>query len=163
VPRVQIIQLGSLTPSLNLKGVARFANKTQTHFQFISGDPIEHLGDPDDEGKYKVRDLGTLLETRRNQGSVDVAVGVVDSPLYYELFSGVDTTNNNIVISTVPFEELPAAVKIPIDAYILVEIAAQLLTIEYRRQNNIGVEPEECASPWHGKTRSLSFRLLQRT
>jgi len=45
----------------------------------------------------------------------------------------------------------------PIDAYVLVQIAAQLLTIEYRRASNTAADPEDCEPPWHGETKSCVF------
>jgi hypothetical protein len=97
MPKVEIVQMGPLPNDLNLSGVARAANKVQQHFQCVVGDPINHLGEPDEEGEYKVAELATLLETRRQQNAAEIEVGVIDAPLYEELFSGVDSESNNIV------------------------------------------------------------------
>lgn len=154
---VEIIQMGPLASGLNLKEVIRVAEKSQKHFQFILGNPINTLGEPDTEGEYRVSDLAKLLEARRTQSCADVAVGVTDSPLYWELFSGIDKASNSVVISTSPTDPLLAKVNKSKAAYVLVEIAAQLLAIEYRRLKNISAEPEDCAPPWHGETKLCLF------
>lgn len=157
VPKVEIVQMGPLPPALNLRRVARTANKVQEHFQLVVGDPINHLGQPNHDGEYKVADLALLLEMRRHQNSAEFEIGVTDSPLFWGLFSGVDSASNNIVISVAPVAALLSNVNKTLAAYVLVEIAAQLLTADYRRQTNLSVEPEICALPWHEETRSCVF------
>src|ERR1700737_3495374 len=127
---VEIVQMGPLASGLNLKEVTRVANKSQKHFQFVLGNPINTLGEPDIEGEYKVADLAKLLDARRTQSCADIAIGVTDSPLYWELFSGIDSASNNVVISTSPTDPLLAKVNKSKAAYVVVEIAAQLLAIE---------------------------------
>ena len=41
--------------------------------------------------------------------------------------------------------------------YVLVEIAAQLLAIEYRRLVELKPDPEDCALPWRRETRACVF------
>jgi hypothetical protein len=154
---VEIIQMGPLTSDLNLREVTKVANKSQKHFHFLLGNPLNSLGEPDTEGEYKVADLAKLVEARRTQSCADIAVGVTDSPLYWELFSGIDSASNNVVISTSGTDPLLAKVNKSKAAYVLVEIAAQLLAIEYRRLVALSAEPEDCAPPWHGETKLCLF------
>lgn len=149
--------MGPLTSDLNLREVTKVANKSQKHFHFLLGNPLNSLGEPDTEGEYKVADLAKLVEARRTQSCADIAVGVTDSPLYWELFSGIDSASNNVVISTSRTDPLLAKVNKSKAAYVLVEIAAQLLAIEYRRLVDLSAEPEDCAPPWHGETKLCLF------
>ena len=156
MPKVVIVQMGPLATGLNLKAVTKVANKGQKHFEFVLGDPT-NLGEPT-EGEYKVADLATLLEARRTQECVDIVVGVTDQPLYWELFSGIDGASNNIVITTAkPAASLLSRVNKSTSAYVLVEIAAQLLAIEYRRLVDLSAEPEESALPWHLEPKTCLF------
>jgi hypothetical protein len=157
MPRVELVRLGTLPDDLNLKAVVRTANRVQDHFQFVVGDPINHLGQPNEDGEYKVTDLAGLMETRRQRNAAEYEVGITDSPLWEELFSGVDSASNNIVISVADTDTLLAKINKTAAAYVLVEIAAQLLTLDYRRQTLLSVEPETCAPPWHEETRSCIF------
>jgi hypothetical protein len=62
-----------------------------------------------------------------------------------------------IVISITPVEDLLPRINKSKADYVLLEIAAQLLTIDYRRQTNLSAEPEVCELPWHKETRSCVF------
>ena len=156
--KVEIVQMGPLATGLNLKKITRVANKGQKHFQFVLGDRISRIGEPNTEGAYKVTDLAKLLDARRIQECADIAVGIVDSPLYWGLFSGVDMASNNVVVSTAePADSLLSRENKSKAAYVLVETAAQLLTIEYRRLMEVSVEPEDCELPWHKETKPCLF------
>lgn len=157
MPKAEILRLGLLPSSLNLGQVARTVNRVQNYFECILADPINHLGQPGANGEYKVTDLARLLEDRRGRDRVEVAIGVTDAPLYWELFSAVDRESKNIVISTAPVEILLSRINQSFAAYVLTELAAQLLTIEYRRQTGLSVEPEDRALPWHAETKSCLF------
>jgi hypothetical protein len=157
MPRVEIVQMGPPIHDLNLRGVARTANRVQNHFIFDVGDPINTIGEPcTNEGEYKAGDLAILLEKRRQDGA-EFEVGITDVPLFDELFSGVDNASRNIVISLAPIESLLPRINKSKADYVLLEIAAQLLTTDYRRQADLSVEPEVCALPWHKETRSCVF------
>src|SRR5882762_5720488 len=133
MPRVEIVQMGSPIHSLNLQAVSRTANRVQSHFNFVVGDPINTIGEPyTDDGEYKVADLAGLLE-RRSQNEVESEVGITDAPLCEEFFSGVDSASKHIVISLAPIENLLPRINKSKADYVLLEIAAQLLTVEYRR------------------------------
>jgi hypothetical protein len=155
--KIELIPMGPPIRDLNFSNIARIANKSQDHYQFVIGDGILNLGSPNESGEYKVSDLAKLLEARRSEAKVDVAIGVIDSPLYWELFSSLDKGNNNIVISIDDIHETLERTKKSYAAYVLVEIAAQLLTIEYRRLTGKSLEPEECGEPWHKETKSCLF------
>ncbi len=157
MPRIEIVRLGTLPDDLNLRAVQKTANKVQDHFQFVVGDPINHLGQPNEDGEYWVADLAALLEDRRLRNAAEFEIGVTDSPLCEELFSGVDSASNNIAISVANIDDLLSKINKTGAAYVLVEIAAQLLTLDYRRQTALSVEPETCAPPWHEETRSCIF------
>src|SRR5229473_916222 len=122
MPKVVIVQMGALATGLNLEEVTRVANKGQRHFEYFLGDRINRLGEPDTEGEYKVDDLTNLLEARRIQECADIAVGIVDSKLYWGLFSGVDRASNNVVISTAePADSVLRRENKSKAAYVLVE------------------------------------------
>jgi hypothetical protein len=157
MPKVEIVRLGTLSDDLNLKAVEKTANRVQHHFQFVIGDPINHLGQPNEDGEYSVADLAVLLDTRRLRNCAEFEIGVTDSPLCEELFSGVDSASNNIVISVANTDTLLAKINKSMAAYVVVEMAAQLLALDYRRQTGLSVEPETCAPPWHEETRSCIF------
>jgi len=157
MPIVEIVQMGPLPHDLNLRIVTKTANKVQDHFQLVLGDPINHLGQPNSDGEYKVADLAVLLETRRHQSDAELEVGITDAPLCEGLFSGVDNASNNIVVSLAPMETLLPRINKSKADYVLLEIAAQLLTTDYRRQTDLSVDPEVCALPWHKETKSCVF------
>lgn len=157
MPKIEIVQMGPPPDNLNLKGVVKTANRAQEYFNCVLGDPINTLGSPNTDGEYTVTQLATLLETRRRQNNAETEIGVIDAPLYDELFSGVDAASNNIVISITPVESLLSGINKSKADYVLLEVGAQLLTIEYRRQTNLSVEPEVCERPWHKETRSCLF------
>lgn len=157
MPTVQLVGMGPLPSGLNLGKVVRVANKVQHHFCFVMGDPINNLGEPDADGGYRVANLAGLLEKRRQAARAEVAIGVVDSQVLIELFSGVDKESKNVVISTDAMADILARTKNSLAAYVLMEVAAQLLTIEYRQQTNMSAEPEDCAIPWHNEMKSCLF------
>jgi len=157
MPTVKLMQMGPLPTDLNLRDVVKLANAAQRHFQFELGDPITGLGAPGEDGVYSFSALAPLLEARRKRDNVDTAIGVIDCPLVDELFSGLDTASKNVVISLSPARPLLAHVNQTKSAYVLVEVAAQLLTIEYRQQTGTSAAPEQCAPPWHQETRSCLF------
>ena len=157
MPKVEIVQMGPLPHDLNLKAVAKTANRVQHHFQCVVGDPINNLGEPNAAGEYKLANLAVLLEGRRHQSGSEFEIGVTDSPLCEELFSGVDSESKNVVISLAPMEDLLPKINKSKADYVLLETAAQLLTIDFRRQTNLVVDPEVCDLPWHKETRSCVF------
>jgi len=154
---VEIIHMGAPFRGLNLAEVVRIGNRAQKHFRFSLGDGIPNLGDPDDEGKYNVDELVPLLKARRVLSTSEVFVGIIDSPLQDELFSAVDSTNNHIVVSIDDIAGILTQSNQSYLSYVLVEIAAQLLTIEYRRTVGRSAPPTECEKPWHKPIRSCLF------
>jgi hypothetical protein len=156
--RVALIPLGPLAPGLGLTAAAKVANRAQTQYVFVAWDPVTGLGDPfDEEGRYTATQFDAPLEQKRRDTASSVAIGVVDSPLKEELFSAIDRTNNLIVISCHDIEDILRRTNKTHQAYVLVEVAAQLLAIEYRRQRGESCDPEVCAPPWHKEPRACLF------
>jgi hypothetical protein len=154
---VEVIHMGAPFHELNLAEVVKIGNLAQQHFRFISGDKILHLGDPDEDGRYGVSQLIDLLEARKKGNAARIFVGVIDSPLQDELFSAVDSTNSHIIVSIDDIAGILSTSNKACVDYVLFEIAAQLLTIEYRRSIGKCAPPEECHDPWHKETRSCVF------
>jgi hypothetical protein len=87
-----------------------------------------------------------------------IPVGIVDAQLgQQELFSATDPAATCIIVSTHGTASLLDRTSKDVNAYVLVEIAAQLLTIEFRRQLSLEVTPEECGPPWHNEIRVCLF------
>lgn len=156
---VKIVQLGPLHGHLNLREVASKANGSQAHHVFHwDDDAILHLKDPtEDSGRqYSFAALADRLGSKRG-ADAEVLVGVTDHPIYDELYSAVTSDLRCIVISTADIEEVIDAESTSVAGYVLFEISAQLLTIEYRRLARIMPDPEKCCEPWHLERRSCMF------
>lgn len=155
---VQIIKMGPLPGEVNIDRIKKRGNNAQNYYSFTVGDEITSLGRPQ-KGEYTADHLLGLLKRERGSGDIDVLVGVLDSPIHDDLFSAVDRDNKCIVISTQAnnIRNIVIDCKTSIEAYVLVQIAAQLLTIEYRRATNTTADPEDCEPPWHAETKSCVF------
>ena len=86
-------------------------------------------------------------------------VGVIDIPLVDDIFSSTDRDNQAIVVSTQSgnIRATISRIRSTIGAYVLMEIAAQILAIEFRRAAHIHADPEICEKPWHPETKSCVF------
>lgn len=157
MPKIELIAMGPLPTTVELKRVMSRANRVQSHYQFVLGDPLKHLGVPDNDGRYTVTELAALLEQRRVLSNAEATVGVVDCPLVDELFSAVDKAARTVVVSTDDLDAILTRTNSSRNQFVLVEIAAQLLTIDYRRQTGITPEPNVCAPPWHKEGRACLF------
>jgi len=156
--RVELIPLGQISADLDLHELVRVANKIQHYFYFALGDTVETLGRPGEHAEYPFDHLVGLLKAWNQRESKIVRVGVLDDQLDHdELFSGIDRELRYIIVSTNDVEEIPRRSSKTLTAYVLLEIAAQLLTIEYRRVTRLSCSPVECAAPWHEETRSCLF------
>lgn len=157
---VVVVPLGAGSTELNLGKVVRTANRVQRHFHLSVERAIEHLGEPGIDGEYRFDGLADLLKVGRDLSAGQVVVGVIDSILETnELFSGVDEANCCIVVSTTG-NDLPTLLaqhNRTFESYILTEVAAQLLAIEYRRHTGLSCDPAECGSPWHRDPRACLF------
>ena len=155
---VQIIKMGPLAQEFNIGRIKKRGNQAQNYYSFGVGDEITALGVPED-GRYTADSLLKLLGQNRGSTDIDVLIGVVDCQIYDDLFSAVDKDNKCIIISTQAnnIRGIVEKFKTTIEAYVLVQIGAQLLTIEYRRAINTTADPEDCEPPWHEETRSCVF------
>ena len=84
-------------------------------------------------------------------------VGVTDHALYDEMFSAVDETLSCVIVSTADIQEVIEADRTTASGYVLFEIAAELLTIEYRHLTKQSSSPTTCEPPWHKVRRSCIF------
>ncbi len=155
---VQIIKMGPLPKEISIHRIMKRGNKAQNYYSFGVGDELTALGGSDD-GRYTADHLLELLEQNRGSAAIDVLIGVADCQIHDDLFSTVDENNKCIIISTQANDIRGMVKKIPttIEAYVLVEIGAQLLTIEYRRATNTAADPEESVLPWHEETKTCVF------
>ena len=154
---VEIVPLGPISHEQIIDTAVRRANRGQRNYRLAVGEPVVSLGGPDGRGRYRFAHLAERMIAARQSSNTDILVGVIDQPLCDELFSGTDRESLAIVVSLDSITDLLQSTgKSPAD-YLLVEIGAQLLTIEYRRATGLQVDAEHCALPWHRETRSCIF------
>jgi len=154
---IKIFQMGPPNPELDLSKVVRMANASQNIFSFSLGDKLETIGPPNLEGQYKFSDLVKTLKDSRLEEDVNVFIGVIDFPIYDELFSSIDEGNLYIIISLYDIDGILERSRKNSNDYVLCEIGAQLLAIEERRAKDISIDPEEPGEPWHEETRACLF------
>lgn len=158
MPDIKVVQLGPLHEQLNLRGVVNKANRSQGQYIFHLADPLEYLEEStEDEGQYKFDLLADHLQRKRGSDTAQVLIGVTDHAIHDQMFSALSSDFTCILISTADIEEGTITQKTSMAGYVLFEIGAQLLTIEYRRLREIKSEPEECAEPWHKERRTCLF------
>ena len=159
MPEAKLIQMGTLGHDSNITTIARYGNKAQDLYTFSIGDPICELDTPNSDGKYTVTELLTKLLDARSEENIDILVGIVDMPLVDDIFSSTDPKNSAIIVSTQSglIRSTVTRVNSTIEKYILMEIAAQILAIAYRRAAKINADPEDCEKPWHEQTKSCIF------
>lgn len=156
--QVRIVQIGPLHEQLNLKEVVNRANRSQGHYIFHLADPLEYLEEATKDGdQYEFDYLANLLKSKRGNGTAQVLIGVTDHTIFDQMFSAVDSEHTCILISTADIEEDKVIQKTSPAGYVLFEIGAQLLTIEYRNLKKIKREPECCEEPWHKERRTCVF------
>ena len=137
--------------------LVRAANRSQKFYHFEDSDPVQSLGDPDEDGAYGIDSLINVLVNSRAEADDKILVGIVDATMGDEHFSAVDRDNRCIVVSIDEIQPILEKTSTTVEGYVLVEMAAQLLTIDYRRRANVSVAPDECGPPWHGDTRPCLF------
>ena len=153
---VTLVQMGPLVPNFDLEKVRHMANKAQKVFTFTVGDQITTVGSTDRDEQYKFNDLSQTLK-QRSEEDINVLIGVIDSKIHNELYSGVDGDNQLIIVSLADIRNMLQLSRKGYNDYVLCEIGAQLLAIEYRRIRSISFDPEECGVPWHEETLSCLF------
>ena len=154
---VRLVALGPLREGLDLARVAKSGNKAQALYHFVLGDPLTVIANPDaDEGQYTFEALADRLAVRQ-VGSAQLLVGVTDHSIYDELFSAVDEDLSCILISTDDIREVIDTDRTTAAGYVLFEIAAELLTVEYRRLTGQKSDPAACELPWHVVRKSCIF------
>ena len=156
---VSFVQMGprDLDRKCDLTHVVKLANRCQEHFEFTVSDPIQSLGNPLADGSYTVDILVDVLLNNRVESDETVLVGVVDSEVGDKVFSCLDRKNRCIIISIDDVDSILKSTSTTLTGYVLVETAAQLLTLEYRRRTNISIDPDNCGDPWHEETRECLF------
>ena len=158
--RVRIVQLGPLQEQLNLREVVIKANRSQGQYIFHLAAPLEHVGEPTEyDGQYKFDLLADHLQSKRGNDTAQILIGVTDHAIYDQMFSAVNSELTCILISTADIEEDKVIQKTSRAGYVLFEIGAHLLTIEYRKlkKPKIKGEPEDCAKPWHKERLTCIF------
>lgn len=154
---VTIIQLGPLRVGLKLTTVVDRANRAQQSYFFRLGDSVESTGEPDaEQGRYTFDRLASRLATRRDENT-QLLVGVTDHAVHDEMFSAVAKDLSCIIVSTDDIQTVLKTDGTTDTGYVLFEIAAQLLTIEYRRLSEERFPPTECGAPWHRERRRCIF------
>ena len=137
--------------------MVRRANRAQKYYSFSLGEALSVPTDPDaDDGQYTFGALADRLDARLDDG-MQLLVGVTDHRVYDELFSAVGKNLRCIVVSTADIRDVIDGDRTTAAGYVLFEIAAELLTIEYRRLTNERFDPTECATPWHKSRQSCIF------
>ena len=158
--RVQLIHVGQAGLKVNLKKIMKLANKAQCQYVFFIGDQLKTLGHPEeDSGIYLPKTLLDLLISKRSDGGGAITVGITYVSLHEEIMSTVDQNNQAVLVTTHPdmTEPFLSKVETNLTQWVLFEIAAQLLTIEYRRQTGLEVDPQDCGLPWHKELNSCIF------
>ena len=155
--------MGVLIRGLDLSAVVRAGNAVQSSFLFTLGQKMDSVGeprvvgDPRVDGTYDFATLAVRLLSSRASPDIDVLVGVVDVEIFDELFSAIDENSKCIIVSIDNIEDILRRTNASYTGYILVEIAAQLLTIALRRTMKDVVKPEDCGPPWHQETKACLF------
>ena len=149
--------MGPLVTGLNLTTISTFANRCQKHFHFTVSDPIQSVGKPSDNASYTVDSLADALLNNRAELGDTVLIGVVDSEVGDKVFSSLDRKNRCIIISIDDVDSILKQTKTTLKGYVLVETAAQLLTLKYRRRVQVSIDPDACGEPWHEETRECLF------
>ena len=154
---VRIVPLVPVRNGLDLDKVVRWANKAQEYYSFSLDEALGVTTDPDAEDEqYRFETLAARLDARSNDGT-QLLVGVTDVHVYDELFSAVDQPLRRIIVSTADIRNVIDGDRTTAAGYVLFEIAAELLTIEYRRLTRETFDPTECAAPWHRARQSCIF------
>ena len=154
---VRVIRMGPLVAACDVAWLVRAANSSQKVYRFEVGDPLQSLGDPDEDGAYPIDNLIDILVKSRAGASGAILVGIVDVTMGDEYFSAVNRENDCILVSISGVQPILEKTRTTLQGYVLVEVAAQLLTIAYRQRADISTDPDECELPWHGDTRQCLF------
>ena len=154
---VRIVKLGPIPEELALARVAKMANRPQEQYYFTVGDDLGVMTEPDAEREqYTCGTLAERLGVREGDGA-DLLVGITDHRVYDELFSAVTEDLTCIIVSTADVRDVIDTDRTSMAGYVLFEIAAELLTIEYRRLARTGFDPTVCGLPWHLVRKSCLF------
>ena len=154
---VRVVRMGPLVPACDVARLVHAANRSQAFYPFEAGDPVQSLGIPSEDGAYRIDDLIDILVKSRAEADREILVGIVDATMGDEYFSAVNRDNYCILVSIDGVESILEKTGTTLQGYVLVEVAAQLLTIDYRQRADISVDPDECGPPWHGDTRQCLF------
>ena len=154
---VRVVRMGPLVAACDVAWLVRAANRSQRFYHFEVGDPVESLGSPGEEGAYRIDDLIDILVKSRAEADGAILVGIVDVTMGDEYFSAVNRDNDCALVSIDGVQSILEKTRTTLQGYVLVEVAAQLLTIAYRQSADISADPDECGLPWHGDTRQCIF------
>jgi hypothetical protein len=144
---------------LDLLLLRKRLQRSTSLYTFEVLDPIHLLPEPTEEpaqGKgfspqFNPHALFLLLESHPERRRTDFVVGVIDSEVYNELFSTINPLNDSILIS-LRTRTLPLILQKSgrsITNYVGLELAAQLLCIQYRSSAGATNDPTQCNPPWH--------------
>lgn len=151
--------LGDVSHHVNVDRLASRLEDVNTIYKFRVLDPILVLPEPtlqpaqgrNYSPQFDAAVLFALLKKHSQRTLVDIVVGIIDSEIYDELFSTNNSENDAVLVSlrspTLP-EILERSGRTPLN-YVGLEIAAQLLCIQYRRKIGQPSDPGKCSPPWH--------------
>lgn len=156
---VGLVALPDVSHHVDLEALAARLDQTGEIYRFRVLPAIEMIPEPTEptsrggnfSPQYDPAVLFGLLDAHLHRHLVDFVVGVIDSEIYDEIFSTINPSNSAILVSlrtpTLP-EILRKSGRAAVN-YVGLEIAAQLLCIQYRRATGLISEPSVCAPPWH--------------
>ena len=131
---VRVVRVGPLVAACEVAWLVRAASRSQQFYHFEVGDPVQSLGAPDEDGAYRIDDLIDILVKSRAEADGAILVGIVDAEMGDECFSAVNRENDCILVSIDGVQPILEKTRTTLQGYVLVEVAAQLLTIAYRQR-----------------------------
>lgn len=159
--RVKILPIGPVAARLDLETLLKRMNAAQVVYVFSLGDalldpPAPTIPRSDGTNGSPEYDADRLFEymavgRKLSDDQTAITCGVVDSEIFDDLWSVSDRTNTMILVTT-RVSSLPGVLRVsrrPLEQYVELEIAIQLLTIDYRGRVGLSVPPNRCGLPWH--------------
>lgn len=137
-------------------------NKAQKEYNFIVIDPIENLGEPDDNEQYPFKYLVSQALKRLDPKKNELIVGITSNSITGEYFSDVDPPNRVIIISLNDMKVYLEDADRDFEDYVILEVSGNIAEYEhakiYPQSSVIGI----CGDPWHRETRGCLFDYCNR-
>ena len=167
-PRQQVflVALGPLNNKVDLEHLASLLNKHQLFYRFDVLSSLQNLPYPaiprpgNNLPAFHPDQLFEYMEEKRRSAGGDVLLaGVIDSEVHDDLYSTSDRFNRACIVSlrTDNLAEVIAESGKTYEQYVALELAAQLLSIQFRRAAGISADPCACVSPWHEERLNCLF------